>query len=415
MNQNKEKLLQWIESDREKLINLASQLIQARSPNPPGDTQDVAIVISEYLNKNQLPFKVPTVRKDRPNIVSSFEGFGAGKNLVLNGHMDVFPVDESETWLHEPWSGKICAGKIWGRGATNMKCGLAIAISTFIYLNRLRQDIAGSLTFSAVSDEIVLGDSGTQFLMKEAPEIIGDTCLLAEPSGLSTIRFGEKGPTRIQFDIQATSEYGAFNHKGEGAIRTAARLITEIDNLKSMHVFTPKRITQLLNDARAEIDEVQGSGATDILQQVTVTIATISGGIAKNMIPSQCQFIADIRLPIGVMPDELMGEVKKILTHYPNVKVEVLDTNPPSWCEPEGELALILQNNVRQLKGFVPKPIVSLGCTDARLWRFRGVPSYNYGPPPKNVGAADEYVDIEDFMHVMRTYALTSYDYLARG
>ena len=94
--------------------------------------------------------------------------------------------------------------------------------------------------------------------------------------------------------------------------------------------------------------------------------------------------------------------------------MEEINFNPPSWCDPEGEMLHIVRDNVTALKGFTPEPIVSLGGTDARLWRYRDSPAYVYGPFPHGMGSVDEHVDIEEFLHIVRTHVLSAYDYLAR-
>jgi succinyl-diaminopimelate desuccinylase len=72
----------------------------------------------------------------------------------------------------------------------------------------------------------------------------------------------------------------------------------------------------------------------------------------------------------------------------------------------------ILQANAEESGEYKPSPIVSLGGTDARLWRYENIPAYVYGPMPSGMGAADEHVDVEEFLHVVRTHVLSSYDYL---
>jgi succinyl-diaminopimelate desuccinylase len=72
------------------------------------------------------------------------------------------------------------------------------------------------------------------------------------------------------------------------------------------------------------------------------------------------------------------------------------------------------QRNVEALKGFTPIPIVSLGGTDARLWRYRNIPAYVYGPFPRGMGSTDEHVEIEEFLHIARVHVLSAYDYLMR-
>ncbi|MBW2270679.1 MAG: hypothetical protein JRH16_19110 [Deltaproteobacteria bacterium] len=93
--------------------------------------------------------------------------------------------------------------------------------------------------------------------------------------------------------------------------------------------------------------------------------------------------------------------------------VQARSPNPPSWCDPEHPMLGILQDNVEQLRGFRPDPIVAVGGTDTRLWRYIDVPAFVYGPYPTGMGSADEHVPIEDFLHIVRTHVLSAYDYLS--
>ena len=88
--------------------------------------------------------------------------------------------------------------------------------------------------------------------------------------------------------------------------------------------------------------------------------------------------------------------------------------NPPSHCDPDGDMMDILRSNVKDLRGFQPEPVVSLGGTDARLWRFKNIPAYVYGPTPTGMGSANEHVPIDDYLHIVRTHALSAYDYLMK-
>jgi succinyl-diaminopimelate desuccinylase len=140
----------------------------------------------------------------------------------------------------------------------------------------------------------------------------------------------------------------------------------------------------------------------------------MTGGLKVNMIPGQCRIEADIRLPLGVDKETVMREVNRIVARYPGVALEELNFNPPSYCDPYGEMVEILQNNAQQLSGVKPVPIVSLGGTDARLWRYRNIPAYVYGPPPTGMGSYDEHVTVSDFLQVVRTHVLSAYDFLSK-
>ena len=133
------------------------------------------------------------------------------------------------------------------------------------------------------------------------------------------------------------------------------------------------------------------------------------------MIADQVRVEADIRLPVGVTKEMVDAEIAQILSRYPQAKKEEINFMPPSWCEPYGEMVEHLRDNVNHLQGFKPTPIVSLGGTDARLWRYRNIPAYVYGPPPAGMGSFDEHVEVETFFHIVRTHALSAFDYLSRA
>jgi succinyl-diaminopimelate desuccinylase len=154
-----------------------------------------------------------------------------------------------------------------------------------------------------------------------------------------------------------------------------------------------------------------GKGAADIVPKVTLNIGVIEGGLKVNMDPFACRFEADIRLPLGVTPEEVMAEVRKVLANYPQASVEEINFNPlllpARWCRggnhpEERPGAARLQAPAH----------VSLGGTDARLWRYRDIPAYVYGPFPYGMGSQDEHVDVEEFLHIVRVHVLSAYDYL---
>lgn len=412
MNDDKSELLAWVERDEQRLVEFLSGFVQAKSPNPPGDTREAVDYIRRFLDAADLPYRVIDPNPEFPNIVGSFEGGSPGKHLVLNGHIDCFPVSEDEHWTHEPWSGAVADGKIWGRGAADMKCGTTCSIMTFAYLHRMRDRLKGRLTLTAVSDEETFGPWGARYLMEHHPEVHGDCCLNGEPSSPLSIRFGEKGPLWLEFTVRTRGAHGAYTHLSESATKVAARLIADLEALESMDTPAPGNVGAVLEQSRRTIDEAQGEGAGAILQKVTVNIGTVRGGLKVNMVPSECVIEADIRFPVGLEKQRVLDRIHGILEGYPGVSVRELTFNPPSWCDPGHEMVGIIQRNVKSLRGFEPNPIVSLGGTDARLWRYIDVPAFVYGPFPRGMGSGDEHVEIEEFLHVLRTHLLSAYDYL---
>mgnify|MGYP002173694194 CR=1 FL=1 len=95
--------------------------------------------------------------------------------------------------------------------------------------------------------------------------------------------------------------------------------------------------------------------------------------------------------------------------------MSAINSNTPSCCDPNNEMIEHRPTSANALGGYQPVPIVSLRGTDARLWRYRHVPAYVYGPPPTGMGTYNEYVEIETFLHVVRCHVLSAYDYLSHA
>jgi succinyl-diaminopimelate desuccinylase len=414
MDDVKQQLAQWIDEDRDAIIQFLCEFVRAKSPNPPGDTTRAAAHVTRFLEMHGLPFQVIAPQPTMPNIVGSFEGAKPGRHLVLNGHMDVFPADEAnERWTHGPWSGAIAEGKIYGRGVADMKAGTSASIFTYYYLYRVREHLKGTLTLTAVSDEETFGPWGARYLMDHA-EVHGDCLLNGEPSSPLTIRFGEKGPLWLKFTVRTKGAHGAYTHLSPSATKLAAKLILDLEDLTALEPSVPVEVADALAGAAAAIDEAQGPGAKDIVQRVTVNIGVIQGGQKVNMVPATCWFEADVRLPPGLGRDEVMAALRRILGRYPEATMEEVNYSAPSACDPNHEMVGIVRANAQALGRPAPAPIVSLGGTDARLWRHRGIPAFVHGPFPRGMAQADEHVEIEEYLHIVRMHVLSAFDYLSR-
>ncbi len=411
---SKAELEAWIDRDRDEVIRLLQAFVRAPSPNPPGDTRAAAAVLTGFLDAHGAPYRTVAPVAEWPNIVGTFHGERPGRHLVLNGHIDVFPVDETETWAHGPWSGDLADGKIWGRGVIDMKAGTAASVLTFRYLHALRAELAGTLTLTCVSDEETFGPYGSRWLVEHEPEVLGDCLLNGEPSSPWTIRFGEKAPLWLRFTVRTPGAHGAYTHLTESATKTAARLICDLDALVGDEVEPTAPIARALEHGAAATDRAMGEGAAAITQRYTLNIGTIQGGLKVNMIPGHCSFEADFRLPVGGRKEVLLERIAALLQRYPTVTMEEINFTQPAACDPEHEMIRHLQDNARAVSGVEPLPILSLGGTDARLWRQRGIPAYVYGPSPTGMAQTDEYVTVEEYLHVVKVHVLSAFDYLTR-
>jgi len=365
-----------------------------------------------------VPFRLVAPEPTMPNILGTVEGAAPGRHLVLNGHIDVFPVGEdppAEGWTTDPWGAEIRDGAVHGRGAADMKAGTSASVWTYVLLNRIRDRLKGRLTLTCVSDEETFGPWGARWLMEHEPEVRGDCCLNGEPSSPFSVRYGEKGPLWLTFTIRTPGAHGAYTHASPSATRLAMRLIADLEALEDLDFPVPDNLMRAQVEGREASDRAMGPGAADVLPKVTLNIGTIRGGLKNNMIPNSCVFEADIRLPVGVSRAQLMAEVETIAARHPEASFVEDRCNEPSWCDPHGEMMEIIRDSVEDLGRPRPTPIVSIGGTDARLWRYEGIPAYVYGPFPAGMGSFDENVPVEDYLHVVRTHVLSAWRYLSRG
>jgi succinyl-diaminopimelate desuccinylase len=414
MESRKARLLERIESDRDVLIDFLRDFIRCASPNPPGDTREASAHVRRLLDRHHVGYRVIAPQATMPNIVATFAGGRAGRHLALNGHIDVFPVGGGEGWTQDPWGGALVDGRIYGRGACDMKCGTTASIFTFLYLHELREELHGRLTLSAVSDEETFGPWGARYLFEHHPEVIGDCCLNGEPSSPWTVRFGEKGPLWLEFTVRTRGAHGAYTHLSPSAIAVAAKIIGELEQLQDIPAPEASNLAAALDQAAEVIEKAYGPGASRIVRRVTVHPGVVQGGLKVNMVASQCTFEMDIRLPNGLEAPRILAEIDKIMVGFPEASYRQINYSPPSWCPPDAEMAQLVRANAQAVSGIDPTPVISLGGTDARLWRYRDLPAIVYGPSPTGMGSTDEHVTVEEFLHVVKCHVLSAYDYMTR-
>jgi succinyl-diaminopimelate desuccinylase len=181
----------------------------------------------------------------------------------------------------------------------------------------------------------------------------------------------------------------------------------------------PENVARIMGEpaVRAAIERGLGAGATEMVGRLTVNIGVLQGGVTVNMLPGEATIEADLRLPVGLDRADVLAAVAAIVARYPEVTMSSGQgqTFNATWSDPEHAMVGILQRNAEAALGFRPPAIITLGGTDCRFWRARGVPAYVYGCSPDRMGAPDERVPIDEFLHVVRTHALSAFDYLSEG
>jgi len=405
-------IVERLNRDRDSIVRLVRDMTRIPSENPPGDTTDLHAFVAGYLDERGLEHETVAPVPAWPNLLASFAGAHPGRHLVLNGHLDIFPAGDRAAWSVDPYGGDIINGKLYGRGVIDMKVGTAASILTYCYLADIRDQLKGRLTLTAVSDEESGGNWGTGYLMEHRSIVLGDCVLSGEPSTPWTVRFGEKAPLWIEMTVRTPGAHGGYTHMSPNAIKVTAEIIRELEALTELPVAMPADVRAAIEAGREATERGLGAGATDVLQRVTLNIGTIGGGVKMNVLAADCRTEVDLRCPVGLSSAELRSAFEAIVSRHPGVTWEVKQQHEPTVCDPNHEMVGIIQANAELVRGIRPSPGISIGGTDCRYWRWRGIPAYVYGPIPHNMGAADEYVTLDDLYGTVRVHVLSAFDYL---
>ena len=242
---------------------------------------------------------------------------------MLNGHIDVFPAGDAGRWKHDPWSGAIDDGRLYGRGVADMKCGTTASLITYALLHKHRDRLAGRLTLTCVSDEETGGRWGAGYLFAHHPEYVrGDCCLNGEPSSAHTVRWGEKLPLWLAFTVKTRGAHGAYVHMSESASLIALELMERLEAVTRARARpASRRSPRNLADpeVRAALDRSMGKGAADLLGKVTLNIGVVEGR-AQDQHDSQ-RMPGRSRHPHPVRPQQGRGAGlrPRILRDFPQV------------------------------------------------------------------------------------------------
>ena len=322
---------------------------------------------------------------DRTNVAGRLPGRAGRGSLHLSGHVDVVPVDGAERWTHDPWGAEIADGRMWGRGAGDMKSGIAaylIAVEAFL---EVCGPPGGDLLFSAVIEE-ECGGNGMRAVLAAGYD--GDETLIAEPfwPGLGN---GGVGVIWAQLTARGSGKHAA--HADEVAAPVDA-LIAAVAALRGLEAELNARAGDpLFSDA--------------FPHPYNLNLGQISGGNWPSSVPTD----ATLRIRLGFGRDLEPADAQRLVagrvaTAAPSVAVGFDGFRAHAYHHAEATaLAEVVGDAHAELHGARPAFGVFTGTTDAR---YVTGPCYCYGPLAGNLHGIDEWVDLASCQAVAETIAL---------
>lgn len=359
-----------------ELINLLSNLVSIDSVNPdlvPGAAGEGAIAdfIAAWGRDRDLEVHVQRAGQDRPNVILSAPGSGGGKSLMLNAHTDTVGVTD----MKAPFQPAIRDGRLYGRGAYDMKSGLAacmLAVEAARSMN-----LRGDVMLSAVVDE-EYGSIGTEALLAEWARWPADAALIAEPTELD-ISIAHRGFVWLDIETMGLAAHGSRPQLGVDAIVKMGAALVALD---------------------AHDRALRANPTHPLLGSGSLHASLISGGEEISMVPAHCQLQVERR----TIPGETMASVEveaqtildEIAARDPDFKARASATfaRSPYQIGADHPLVQQLKRSAEARLGDEVQLIGSSWWMDSALFGDQGIPTVVLGPAGAGAHAIDEWVDL---------------------
>lgn len=352
-------------------VQLLARLVRAPSPNPPGDERDAVAVAREYART--IPgaeVEDVGVSPERPMLIVTLRGGGPGRTLLLSGHIDTVPAGEG--WTFDPFGAEVVDGRLYGRGSSDMKGGVAGVLVALRRLAELRERWSGTIVAHVVPDEEPGGQLGAEVLLQRGL-LRGDAAIVAEPSELAVYR-AQKGNLFTSARFTGRSAHGATPELGDNAIRRAVRVAVELEEV-------------LLPRIASRMHALVGAP--------TINLGTIAGGRRTNMVADECILTFDRR----VIPGESMDEAKAEIEAFIGGRAEITYEHAGAAFETPADHWLVRAavEAVTRVRGTEPAIAGLIGSSDARFYADgAGLPTIILGPGSLSVAhMPDEFIEVE--------------------
>lgn len=382
-------------------VALASELVRTPSEDPPGDTGAAAAVVEAFLAAAGVAVVRFEPAPGRHGIVARLDSGRPGPRLVYCAHLDVFPVGDRTLWSFDPFSGAVRDGHLLGRGASDMKGALAASVVAFLALREAGLPERGAVSLLLVSDEETGGAFGTEWALSNMPDLVGDACVIGEPSGPDVVRVGEKGQVWVRLEARGDGYHGGIADGSESGWRLL-RAAQAVGSLARRRYPVPPEHAEVVRASESYGWTKQLAGREWLFTGVSVNLGLLGGGVKVNMSPTSAVAELDLRLPFGAEPAAILEEIAGLVAPFAVVITPLLAVPCAATISPlDSAVVRAALDAAGQAAGRPVPAVMAPTYTDARFFRRRGVPAVVYGPRPHNMGGADESVAIDDLRRTL--------------
>ncbi len=387
MSFNLEEALKLVNEDR--IIQLASDVIKI--PSITGNEKAVMEHTKKLLEEIGVHVEV-LWSEERPILYACLNP-EAEKQIIFNGHLDVVPIAKPDAWTKNPWTPVVEDGKLYGRGASDMKASCAVMIHLLEILKQL--DLPISVGVHLVPDEERGAAEGSRILVNKivAGELRRpDYVIIGEQSNLQ-VRVAERGMFGFKIKFYGRAAHtAAARTNGINAIAKASKGVLALEH---------------------HIDKFH-----EWIGHPMLSVNLIEAGTVSNQVPAECTITVDRRLIIGETADDVVAEVTADLDKAgegdPDWNWEIIADKdddgswkytPANYTPPDTELGKAFMKAVPAALKREPELYVTwAGSTDGRLYRQAGIQTIGFGPIGKYAHGADEFVYIDSLVKMTKVW-----------
>lgn len=425
---------------------LLQELIRCDTVNPPGNERAAIEHLAAYLERAGFDVELLAAEAERPNLVADLRGRGDGPTLCYLGHVDTVLADPSE-WEHDPWSGDLADGYVWGRGALDMKSQVAAEAAAAASLAREGwRPAAGHLKLVFVADEETGGELGAAWLTQTHPQKVRCDMLINEGAGEAFqwngcraygVCCGEKGLFRFALTARGIAGHASLPRTGENALLKLGPILDRMAAAQASFELTEVAEATLAalgfdpSDPRQAVERIAAAEpqllvVVEPMLGVTVVPTMVHASDKINVIPSRAELRVDCRVPPGLGEEVARRRIDEVLgEHADSVEVRFTETMTGNHSPTDGPLMEAIDRWVSEHDaGAATLPVLLPGASDSRFFRAAFPECVAYGFFPQRhqtlfeaaplVHSANERVDVRDLGFAAAFYADLARDLLDR-
>lgn len=382
-----------------EVVSTLREYIRIDTSNPPGNEEAAARFLGQILEREGFTTEYIEAAPGRVSLRAVLPGSGDAAPLMLLNHTDVVPV-QREFWDVDPFAGVEQDGCIWGRGALDMKGMGVLELVVMLLFKRLGIVPRRDLIFLAVADEETGSSQGIEWLDQHRPEWLREPEYAINEGGIAGLNFlgaqrpifacapAEKGPLWVTLRASGKPGHGSIPHADNAVDRLVRALaaIQQWDRAVTIDPMVQRSIDDLQRahawgDRSPSMDELQARYPSfNALLRDTISATGLAGGFKHNVIPAASEATLDCRLLPGQSHDAFLAELREVIDDG-QIEISTQLRSESGASDFDTELVSVIREVVgEQVEGAIIAPLPTVGFTDSRVLRRRGVKAYGFVP-----------------------------------